>query len=294
MTAARADALPDIGVLFFGTDTSYPLLDVADAIQERGFDSIVLPEHTHMPLAAAAAYPVGDLPERYKRVLDPYIGLAMVAARTDLKLGTCISLIAQHDPIALAKAIATLDHLSGGRFTLGVGYGWNQAELENHGPKFSQRRAIARENIAVMRTLWRDEEAEFSGEHVHLSPSWVWPKPAQGPTVPVLLGVVPTERGFADIIANADGWIPGGDDLDLMAGWFTTLREQWHAAGRAESGPIIWPMVGVVDDDTLRRKLDRFRTLGASQVLLDFQAVSREETLPTLDRYAKVVAEYRS
>jgi probable F420-dependent oxidoreductase len=293
MTALEPASFPQIGILFYGTDTSYPLIDFALAIEERGFDSILLPEHTHMPVQAQ--YPVGELPDRYRRVLDPYVGLAMVAARTNLKLATAISLIAQHDPIALAKTIATLDHLSGGRFTLGIGYGWNQPELENHGHDFDKRRAIARDYLELMRVLWREDEAEYSGPHASVSRSWAWPKPPRERSVPVLLGVIPSERGFADVIRRADGWLPGGDNPELMAGWLETLRRGWAEAGRAESGPIIWPMLGVnavLDEDTLRSRLETYAALGVDQVVLDMQAVSKQDTMATLDRYAKVRAEF--
>lgn len=293
MTSGRPASFPKIGILFYGTDTSYPLLEFATAIEERGIDSILLPEHTHMPVTAQ--YPVGELPDRYRRVLDPYIGLAMVAAHTNLQLATAISLIAQHDPIALAKTIATLDHLSGGRLTLGIGYGWNQPEFENHGHDFAKRRTIAREHLEVMRVLWREDEAEFSGSYTSMSRSWAWPKPTQDRSVPVLLGVIPSERGFDDVVRRADGWLPGGDDPELMVGWLQALRGKWTEAGRAESGPIVWPMLGVngvVDDDTLRSRLDAYAALEVDQIVLDMQAVSKQDTMTTLDRYAKVLAEY--
>ncbi len=292
MAQARRASVPRVGVLFYGTDTSYPLLDFARELEDRGFSTILLPEHTHMPVDAQ--YPVGELPDRYRRVLDPYIGLAMVAARTNLQLGTAISLIAQHDPIALAKAIATLDHLSGGRFTLGVGYGWNQPEFENHGHGFERRRSIAREYLELMRELWAADEAEFVGSYASVTRSWAWPKPAQA-TIPVLLGVIPSERGFADVVKRADGWLPAGDSTELMGGWLSTLRRLWIEAGRDESGPIVWPMVGlnaVLDADGLRSRLDALATLRVDQVVIDMQAVERGDTLATLDRYAKVIEEF--
>jgi probable F420-dependent oxidoreductase len=289
-------ARPLVGLLYFATDRSLPIADFARAAAERGFDAIVLPEHTHIPVLTEA--PVaggGDLPERYARTLDPYIALSIVAAHTDLRIGTCISLVAQHDPIALAKTIATLDFVSGGRFSLGVGYGWNVAELSNHGREVGQRRAIVREHVELMRALWRDAEAEFHGEHATLSKSWAWPKPVQRPSVPVLLGCAPTPRGYAEIVRWADGWIPSGDDPDLLASWVTTLRARWRDAGRSEPGPVIWPMHSVLPmgsmaaDDRLRANFDRFRALGVDQVILDLQAVDRDGTRPALDRCAAVL-----
>jgi alkanesulfonate monooxygenase SsuD/methylene tetrahydromethanopterin reductase-like flavin-dependent oxidoreductase (luciferase family) len=154
---------------YFATDRSLPVADFARAAAERGFDAVLLPEHTHIPVCTESPYPGGgDLPERYRRTLDPYVALSVVAAQTDLEIGTCISLVAQHDPIALAKTIATLDFISGGRFSLGVGYGWNVPELANHGREAAERRAIVREYVALMRALWQDTEAEFHGKHANL------------------------------------------------------------------------------------------------------------------------------
>ncbi|SEP17614.1 TIGR03619 family F420-dependent LLM class oxidoreductase [Trujillonella endophytica] len=282
---------PEIGLLYFATDRSMPLLDVARAAAERGFDSLLLPEHTHIPVSTASSFPRGGaVPERYLRTLDPYVALAMMAAETDLRIGTCVALVAQHDPIALAKTVATLDHLSGGRFTLGVGYGWNVDELANHGRDPRRRRAIVREHVAAMRALWRDEQAEFQGEHVTLSPSWAWPKPPPERPVPVLLGCSPTPRGYESIVEWADGWIPAAPSPELLADWLATLRAQWELAGRDAAGPVVWTLQGPADDDTLARHLDRYRELGVHQVVLDLQTVPREELLPTLDRYAAVVS----
>jgi probable F420-dependent oxidoreductase len=284
----RSQPRPLVGLLSFATDRSQPVADFARAAAERGFDAVLLPEHTHIPLSTEAPYPGGNLPERYRRTLDPYVALSVVAAQTDLKIGTCISLVAQHDPIALAKTIATLDFMSGGRLSLGVGYGWNGPELANHGREVTKRRAIVREYVQLMRALWQDTEAEFHGDHANLAPSWAWPKPVQQPSVPVLLGCRPTPSGLAEIVRWADGWISYGNDLDLFASQLTTLRSQWTDAGRGQAGPLIWAMLGVVDDDTLRRSFDRFLALGVDQVVLDLQAVDGDP-LAILDRYAAVL-----
>jgi probable F420-dependent oxidoreductase len=275
---------------YFATDQSLPVADFARAAAELGFDAVLLPEHTHIPVCTASPYPGGGgLPERYRRTLDPYVALSVVAAQTDLKIGTCISLIAQHDPIALAKTIATLDFVSGGRFSLGVGYGWNVPELANHGREAAKRREIVREYVGLMRALWQDTEAEFHGDHANLSPSWAWPKPVQQPSVPVLLGCQLTPRGYAEIVGWADGWIGFAGDLDVFAAQVTTLRSRWAEAGRSAAGPLIRPMLGTVDDDTLRRSFERFRALGADQVVLDLQAVEGD-ILAVLDRYAAALA----
>ena len=286
MTSRR----PEVALHYFATDRSMAVADFARAAAERGFDAVLLPEHTHIPLSTQSPYPGGsDLPERYRRTLDPYVALSVVAAQTNLKIGTCISLVAQHDPIALAKTIATLDFISGGRFSLGVGYGWNVPELANHGRDAGKRRAIVREHVALMRALWQDTEAEFHGDHANLSPSWAWPKPAQRPSVPVLLGCQLTPRGLDEIAGWADGWIGFAGDLDAFAGQVATLRARWAEAGRPAGGPLIRPMLPIVDDDALRRSFERLRSLGADQVVLDLQAVEGD-IRAVLDRYAAALA----
>ena len=186
---------PGVGVLYRATD-QMRFLELARAADERGFTSLVLGEHTHIPVTSDPRRFPGDgesIPDSYPRLLDPYVALSFVAAQTSLKIATCTSLPAQHDPIALAKALATLDFLSEGRLTLGVGYGWNPDELVNHGHDYEHRRAIVREHVELMRTLWTDNEAEYHGVHANLERSWSWPKPAQT-SIPVLLGAAGRAR----------------------------------------------------------------------------------------------------
>ena len=290
MRLATTSRRPEVALNYFATDRSMAVADFARAAAERGFDAVLLPEHTHIPLSTRSPYPGGgDLPERYRRTLDPYVGLSVVAAQTSLKIGTCVSLVAQHDPIALAKTIATLDFISGGRFSLGVGYGWNVPELANHGREVAKRRAIVREYVGLMRALWQETEAEFHGDHANLSPSWAWPKPVQQPSVPVLLGCQLTARGCDEITGWADGWIGFSGDLDTFTAQVTMLRSRWAEAGRAAAGPLIRPMLGIVDDDTLRRTFEHFSLLGVDQVVLDLQSVD-DGILAVLDRYAAALA----
>jgi probable F420-dependent oxidoreductase len=209
-----------------------------------------------------------------------------------LRIAAGIALVAQHDPIALAKTIATLDHMSDGRFTLGVGFGWNREELANHGKDFKDRREIVREYVALMRTLWTETEAEYHGQYANLERSWSWPKPVQS-SIPVLLGVQAGERAFEAIVHWGDGWLPGGSNAKWLAAKLTDLRRRWIDGGRPESGPIVWPMQEVVDDDRLRAQFDRFRELSVAQLVLDIPTATREEILPLLDRYAKVIATRR-
>ena len=281
---------PGVGVLFRATD-HMQFLELAQAADERGFTSLVLGEHTHIPVSSdPGMFPGGGeaIPDTYPRLLDPYVALSFVAAQTSLKIGTCTSLPAEHDPIALAKALATLDFLSDGRLTLGVGYGWNPDELTNHGHDYKDRRAIVQEHVELMRTLWTETEAEYHGEHANLERSWSWPKPVQ-PSIPVLLGVAGRVRGMEAIVQWADGWMPGGS-VEWIADRVLALRRQWSEAGRSESGPIVWAIQGIVDDEELRVSLERLNSVGVAEVVVSFDTIEKDEILPVLDRYGKVIA----
>jgi probable F420-dependent oxidoreductase len=281
---------PGVGVLYRATD-QMRFVELAHAAAERGFTSLVLGEHTHIPVASdPACFPGGGdtIPDTYPRLLDPYVALSFVAAQTSLKLGTSTSLPAQHDPIALAKTLATLDHLSNGRLTLGVGYGWNPAELVNHGHEWKDRRGIVQEHVELMRALWTETEAEYHGEHANLERSWAWPKPAQS-SIPVLLGAAGRERAMEAIVEWADGWMPGGS-IQWAADRLAVLRRLWADAGRAESGPIIWFIQDAIDAERLRARLDRLAALGVDEVVVAFDTVEADEILPALDAYEKVIA----
>jgi probable F420-dependent oxidoreductase len=281
---------PGVGVLYRATD-EMRFLELARAADERGFRSLVLGEHTHIPVTSDPRnFPgAGDeIPRMYPRLLDPYVALSFVAAQTSLKIATCTSLPAQHDPIALAKALATLDSLSGGRLTLGVGYGWNPDELVNHGHEWKHRRAIVREHVELMRALWTETEAEYHGEFANLERSWSWPKPAQ-PSIPVLLGAAGHERAMEAIVQWADGWMPGGS-ITWIGDRLAELRRRWSEAGRSASGPTVWVIQDVVDGAKLGARLERLAALAVSEVVVAFCTVERDEILPVLDRYEKVIA----
>ena len=281
---------PGVGVLFRATD-QMRFLELAHAAAERGFTSLVLGEHTHIPLTSdPGMFPGagGAIPETYLRLLDPYIALSFVAAQTSLRIATCTSLPAQHDPIALAKCLATLDYLSEGRLTLGVGYGWNRDELVNHGHEYKNRRAIVQEYVELMRALWTETEAEYHGAYANLERSWSWPKPAQ-PSIPVLLGAAGHDRAIEAIVQWADGWMPGGS-IGWIADRLAELRCRWVDAGRSESGPIVWVVQDVIDDEKFRARFDRLTSLGVAEVVVAFDSVEKDEIVPILDRYEKVIA----
>ncbi len=284
--------VPGVGVLYRATD-EMAFLELARAAADRGFTSLVLGEHTHIPVSSDPAdFPGGgdSIPRTYPRLLDPYVALAFAAAQTSMKIATCTSLPAQHDPIALANALATLDHLSGGRLTLGVGYGWNPAELVNHGREWKHRRAIVQEHVELMRALWTQEEAEYHGVHADLERSWSWPKPAQG-AIPVLLGAAGRDRALDAIVRWADGWMPGGS-ITWVADRLAELRRRWAEAGRPEAGPVVWFVQDVVDDERFRSRLERLALLGVAEVVVAFDTTDKDQILPVLDRYEKVIAAF--
>ncbi|MEU8797005.1 LLM class F420-dependent oxidoreductase [Spirillospora sp. NPDC048819] len=269
-----------LGITMFATDQTMEPHELAGEAEDRGFASLYVPEHTHIPVSRETAPPTGDaaLPDEYARTLDPLVSLAAAAAVTErITLGTGILLPAQRDPIVTAKAVATLDRLSRGRFALGIGYGWNAEEGAAHGVPWKRRRAMVREHVLAMRALWTDEEASFHGEFVGFDASWSWPKPSG--RVPVLLGGAPGPTLFAHIAEYGDGWLPiGGAGIrEALPG----LRRACEEAGR--------PMVPIVPFGTVPtpEKLAYYASLGIEEVVLRVPAGGRDAVLPLLDEYAR-------
>jgi probable F420-dependent oxidoreductase len=226
------------------------------------------------------------MPERYKRLWDPYVALAFIAARTRMTVGTCVSLVGEHDAIALAKTIATLDVQSQGRFVFGVGFGWNEEEFADHGFPASTRWKVLPEKIALMKRLWTDDEGEFAGDFVSVSRSWAWPKPLQRPHPPVLLGARATPLMFQRIAAWADGWIPMSmSPLATLSQDLGALRQAWAAAGRS-GAPRVTVMQQPEPVPVLRQMLDDYAALGVERVLIDVPTESAEVLLPLLDAVA--------
>lgn len=198
-----------IGANLILNDTTLPMRLVAPAVEAHGLDAIFIGEHTHTPIATVhPAYPRA-VPEFYKRFMDPFVQLAVAAAVTDrIRLGTGVILVAERNPLELAKSVASLDQVSGGRVEMGVGYGWNPLELLNNGVDPGTRRAVFREKLAAVRRLWQEDVCDYEGEYVHFSPSWSYPKPLQHPHPPVLIGAAASPGTFADVAELADGWYP--------------------------------------------------------------------------------------
>jgi probable F420-dependent oxidoreductase len=280
------------GITMFATDVSIDIVELAREAEARGLESLWLPEHTHIPVSRRTPPPTGDaqLAEEYRRCLDPLVALAAAATATErLRLGTGILLAAQREPIVTAKAVATLDWLSGGRAALGVGFGWNEDELEQHGVAMGERRDVARERILAMQALWADDEASFHGAHVQIEPSWSWPKPVQTgrdgrPRVPVLHGGAAGPKLFAHIAEYGDGWIPigGGGLTDAIP----RLREVVAAAGRDPDLLEIVPFGSLPDPG----KLDHFERIGVTECVFRIPSAPRDVVLPLLDEQAALVA----
>lgn len=275
-----------LSVTIFATDRTVRPDVLARDVEERGLYALYLPEHTHIPTSRLTPPPTGDaeLPEEYRRTLDPWVALAMAAAvTTTIRLGTGVALVAQHDPIVLAKQVATLDHLSGGRVVLGAGFGWNREEAADHGVEWARRRDVAREHILAMRRLWADDEAAFGGSFVTVQPSWAWPKPVHR-RVPVLLGGGAGPTLFRHIAEYADGWMPiGGAGLSTA---IPALEEAWSAAGR-DRRDLEVVTFGTLPDPG---KLEHYRTLGVTEVVARLPGADRDGVLPVLDRYAALRA----
>ncbi|MGE5290902.1 MAG: TIGR03619 family F420-dependent LLM class oxidoreductase [Micromonosporaceae bacterium] len=271
-----------LGVTIFATDRTISPVELAREAEGRGFSSLYLPEHTHIPVSRETPPPTGEsvLPDAYARTLDPLAALAAAGAVTrSIRLGTGVCLAAQRDPIVTAKAVATVDTLSGGRFVFGVGYGWNREEMANHGVGYGHRRDRLREHVLAMRELWRREVAHYSGDFVRFAPSWSWPKPPSGPQV--LIGGAAGPRLFAHIAEFADGWLPFGG-----AGVKAALPALARAAETAGRDPAA---LTVIPFGTLptAAKLDYYARMGITEVVARLPAGSREDVLPALDALAR-------
>ena len=274
------------GVTMFMTDQTMGPVALARAAEERGLSSLYVPEHTHIPTSRLTPPPTGDaeLRDEYKRTLDPLVALSMAAAATErLIVGTGICLVAQREPIVTAKAIATLDQLSGGRFALGIGFGWNADELTDHGVTMADRRAVTREHVLAMRALWTNDVGSFDGEFVKIAPSWSWPKPVRPNGPPVLIGGAPGPKMFAHIAEYADGWIPIGGAGVRAA--LPDLHRACEAAGRDPESLQIIPF-GTVPD---AGKLEYYESIGVTEVVLRLPSGPADRVLPILDEYAPLV-----
>ena len=271
------------GVFFFPTDYAIEVPDLAQELEDRGFESLFLCEHTHIPTSRRSPFPGGgELPRHYVRTHDPFVALSFAAAATKtLMLGTGICLVIQRDPIVTAKAVASLDVLSGGRFILGAGGGWNLEEMENHGTDPRTRFKLLRERLLAMKALWTEEEASFRGDHVTIEPSWSYPKPARKPHPPIILGGESVHT-LRRVVEFCDGWLPRAAPAGGPAETMAKLRAVADEAGRDMSTLSVTVFRPTPDRETV----DAYAAAGATRVLLEMPSIARDEALKKLDEYA--------
>jgi probable F420-dependent oxidoreductase len=272
----------------FFTDYSVGPVELGRELEARGFDSLWAPEHSHIPLSRLSPFPQGgDLPKKYYDVMDPFVTLAAAAAATTkLKVGTGVCLVVQRDPIQTAKQVASLDQVSGGRFLFGIGAGWNAEEMADHGTDFQSRFELMRERVEAMKTIWTKSKPEYSGTFVKFPPMMTWPKPAQKPHPPVMVGGA-YPYGAKRAIQYGDGWLPHArrPAYGEVLGLFPEFRKLATAAGR-DPATIPITVFGVAPDADL---IKRYRDAGVARIILNLPAAKADEVLPVLDRGAALM-----
>jgi len=274
----------DIGIFYFATEYSHNVVDVARDAEQRGFESLWLPEHTHIPVSRKTPYAGGaELPKEYAHTLDPFLALAAVATATKhIRLATGISLLIERDTITMAKTLATLDLLSNGRAILGVGGGWNREEAEHHGVEWSQRFQKLEEQITAIKLIWANEEASFHGEHVRFDPIWSWPKPIQRPHPPIVLGGE-TDHTLRRVIKHCDGWLPRARDPEIIVRGIARLNELAEEAGRDPESISVNVFAPRPDAELI----DRFKGLGVARIVLWLPPEDRDAVSTRLDGYTR-------
>jgi probable F420-dependent oxidoreductase len=278
----------DVGAGLFFTDYAVPAQEIGPLLEQRGFESVWAPEHSHIPLSRKSPFPSGgELPKEYYDAMDPFVSLSAIAAVTrTLKLGTGVCLIIQRDTIQTAKLVASLDQVSQGRFLFGIGGGWNQDEMEDHGTDFQTRFKKMKDQVAAMKAIWTQTKPSHDGEFAKFPPMMAWPKPVQKPHPPIIVGgAFPYAAKRA--IAYGDGWIPHkarpqyGDVADFLP----EFRKMAQEAGRDPASiPItIW---GATEDRDLLR---RYQDLGVSRVIVTLPSKPADAVLGRLDRWAALI-----
>ena len=275
-----------LGTVIFPTEYSIRPDDFARACEERGFESIWFPEHTHIPSSRKTPYPAGgELPKEYSHTYDPFVALMAAAAVTKtIKLATGICLVVERDPIVTAKEVASLDLLSNGRFLFGIGGGWNVEEMENHGMPFGTRWKLLRERIEAMKEIWTKDEATYHGELVSFDAIWSWPKPAQKPHPPIILGSA-SKMGIKRVVEYCDGWFPIGLAVRDMPAAIADLHAQAKAKGRDPQSIEVSLFWAPPDADGLKR----YQDMGVARGVLALPPVGKDEALKMLDGMAGLV-----
>lgn len=276
------------GIVMFVTDYSMSVRELATAAEERGFESLFLPEHSHIPTSRMSPWPGGsELPRHYLHTLDPFVALTAAAScTTTLLIGTGVCLVAQRDPIQLAKEVSTLDLLCGGRFLFGIGGGWNREEMTNHGTNPVKRFEIMRENVLAMKAIWAHDEAKFHGEHVSFDPLWQWPKPVQKPHPPILVGGDgPTV--LQRVLEYGDGWFPLHGRSEAPLG--DRIAELNRLAAERGRGPIPVTMFGA---PAQHQTVEEFAEAGVSRCVFLVPSAGADQVLPILDRLVEMVESF--
>jgi len=273
------------GIAIFDTDYSIPIHELARAAEERGFESLWVPEHTHIPTSRRSPFAGGELPEQYKHTLDPFVSLTAAAmVTTRLKLGTGICLVIERDTITTAKSVASVDHVSNGRFLLGVGGGWNREEMEHHGTDFPTRFKRLEEQIRAMKAIWTKDVAEYHGKYVNFDPIWAWPKPIQKPHPPVVFGGE-TAYTLQRVVDIGDGWFPRGRaGAEVVLKGLADLKARASKAGRDMKTISVSVFAAKPEPADLARLAEG----GVTRALFLLPSEGRDKVLPLLDQYAKL------
>lgn len=272
------------GVFMFPTDYSIGPAELAKAVEERGFESLLFPEHTHIPASRLSAWPGGgELPQEYSHAMDPFVALTVAAAATTrLRLGTGICLVIERDAIVLAKEVASVDVVSGGRFLFGIGGGWNREEMENHGTDYTRRWKLLRERIEAMKEIWSSDEATYHGEFVNFERIWSWPKPAQKPHPPILVGG-DGERTLQRVVRYGDEWMPIGRSGRQFG---ERIKELAELAAKAGRGRIPVSIFAAPSDPAT---LEQYRRDGVDRALFPLPPADADRVLARLDKLTALV-----
>lgn len=275
------------GIFMFQTDTAIRPDHLAKAAEDRGFESVWFPEHSHIPTSRATPWGgvegAPPLPEQYWHTHDQFIAMAYAASATQkIKIGSGINLLAQRDPIWTAKEVASLDHLSGGRVLFGIGYGWNKEEMAHHGVDYFERREILREKVLMMKALWSEDEASFDGDRYALSTSWAWPKPIQKPHPPIIMGAGAGPKTIADIVEFCDGWIPLATRHDVK-GQIERVRTAVAESGRDPDSFQVTVYGARLEN------LEMLLEAGVDRAVFTMPPLGPDDVLPRLDRHAEEI-----
>jgi probable F420-dependent oxidoreductase len=277
-----------IGAAMFFTDYSMFPGELGKALEERGFESVWAPEHSHIPLSRKTPFPGGgELPKRYYDAMDPFVALMAAAAVTSkIKVGTGVCLVNQRDPIQTAKLVASIDQLSGGRFLFGIGNGWNQDEMENHGTVFASRHKLSRERVEAMKEIWTKTKPEYHGEFVNFDPVMAWPKPVQKPHPPVLVGGA-FPYGARRALRYGDGWIPVRSRQT-----YANVRElfpKFHELAKQANRDLTSVPISIWSSPDNEDELKRDRDAGVARIVVSLDSAKSDAVLPVLDRCAKLI-----